>query len=151
MGVKHTPQSKHNMSISHKGRPLKEMGHKIDCKCCICSRKDGTESPRYIEREIRECQCGCGTKFEVIKTSKKRFVSGHNGSNRGKKRSKEEIENQRKKISKPILQFTLENELIKEWESIKTAAKSLGVYEQCIIECCKNRKKSCKNFIWKYK
>lgn len=151
IGIKHTQVSRNNMSASHKGKTLKEMGHKDNCKCCICSRKDGINSPRYLKREYRECQCGCGIKFEVIITSNKRFVSGHNGSNKGKKRSKESIDLHRKKISKPILQFTLENDFIKEWESIKTASKTIKIREDGIIRNCKNRTKSYKNYIWKYK
>ena len=150
-GVKHSPQSRLNMSISHKGKPLKEMGHKDNCECCICSRKDGVESPRYIKREIRYCKCGCGKQFEVIVTSNKKFVSGHNGPNKGKKKPKDAIETHRKKVSKPVLQFTLGNELINEWESIKIASEALKFYDSGIINNCKNRTKSFKNFIWKYK
>lgn len=151
LGVKHTLQSRQNMSAAQRGRSLKDRGHKNNCKCCICSRKDGIESPRYIKREIRECKCGCGSAFEVKITSTKRYVSGHNGSNKGRKISEEEKEKRRKKINKPILQFTIENELINEWESIKIASKTLNIDQNGIIRNCKNRTKLYKNFIWKYK
>jgi len=151
IGVKHTQQARFNMSVAQKGKSLKERGHKVNCDCCICSRKVGVDSPRYIQRETRICKCGCGIEFEVIITSKKRFVLGHNGSNKGKIRTKEEIEHQRKKISKSILQFSMENELLNEWESIKIASRTLSIDQRGIINNCKNRRNSFKNFIWKYK
>jgi len=151
MGVKRTQQARHNMSTAHKGRTLKERGHKVNCGCCICSRKIGANSPRYIQREIRKCKCGCGAEFETPINSKKIFVTGHNNGNKGKKRSKDAINNHRKKINKTILQFNLKNELINEWESIKIASKTLQIPQNGIINNCKGRRNTFKNFIWKYK
>lgn len=79
LGVKHSEQARLNMSKAHKGLTKEQRGHKIDCKCCFCKRPTGKDHPLYVGRLIRYCECGCGTTFEILTTSKKRFVSGHNG------------------------------------------------------------------------
>lgn len=84
LGVKHTEESRLNMSKAHKDLTKEQRGHKIDCICCICKRLTGKDSPRYKAREIRSCFCGCGTEFEVMIHSTKKYVSGHNYP-RGKK------------------------------------------------------------------
>lgn len=49
-----------------------------------------------------------------------------------------------------IQQFSLEDKLIKTWSSISTAAKETNSSKSSIIRCCKNKQKTCNNFIWKY-
>lgn len=49
-----------------------------------------------------------------------------------------------------IQQFSLEGELIKTWDSISLAAKETNSSKSSIIRCCKNKQKTCNNFIWKY-
>lgn len=52
---------------------------------------------------------------------------------------------------KPILQFSLNNEFIKNWDSITDAANFYKIGKNAIIGCCKNKRKTCKGYIWKYK
>ena len=54
-------------------------------------------------------------------------------------------------IHVPILQYTLDGEFIREWESATTASKELGINQGNICSCCKNKLKSCSSYIWKYK
>lgn len=82
LGVKHTEESRLNMSKAHKGLTKEQRGHKVDCNCCFCKRPKGKDNPRYIAREIRSCVCGCKTEFEVMINSTKKYVSGHNGRKR---------------------------------------------------------------------
>lgn len=49
-----------------------------------------------------------------------------------------------------IQQFSLDGELIKIWSSISIAAKETKSSKSSIIRCCKNKQKTCNNFIWKY-
>ena len=81
-GKTHTEESKLNFSAGHKGKPLCDMGHKVACICAVCKTKRGEKSginhPRYIKREQRFCECGCGTPFICAINSVKRFISGHN-------------------------------------------------------------------------
>jgi group I intron endonuclease len=52
---------------------------------------------------------------------------------------------------KPILQYSKEGILIKEWKSITQAGNSLGIYKGGITMCCKNLYKSLGGSIWRYK
>lgn len=72
------------------------------------------------------------------------------------------IKNQRKHISaqlkkhltsKPILQFDLKGNFIKEWPSQISAAKALGITQGNISNCCHdtNRTKGAGGFIWRFK
>lgn len=58
-----------------------------------------------------------------------------------------------KSHSKPIVQYTLDGEIVKEWESAKTASRELGFPQSAINWCCLKKKKynSCKGFLWRYK
>lgn len=69
----------------------------------------------------------------------------------GKKISKEHIEKAAKGYMKPILQYDLNDNFIKEWESAKTAGIELKIDSSSILKCCKDKLKTSKNFKWKYK
>jgi group I intron endonuclease len=151
LGVKHTEKSRMNMSIAHQKLTKEERGHKENCICAICNRKKGKDSPRYIPREERICVCGCGISFTCMINSNKRFISGHNKSQLGRKKTREEIEKQRKKILVPILQYDMNGKFIKEWEGIIVAANELNYTSEGIIRCLKGKAIKYKNCIWKYK
>ena len=55
------------------------------------------------------------------------------------------------KCSKPVLQFTLDNILVKEYPSIKQAGRETGFAHTNICACCKGKYKTAYNFIWRYK
>ena len=54
------------------------------------------------------------------------------------------------KHSIPILQFTKDGELVKEWPSAREAYRQLGIAQQSICVCCKGRCKSAGGFVWTY-
>ena len=54
------------------------------------------------------------------------------------------------KLSKPVLQYTLDGELIKEWSSARECDKN-GFCYQHISACCRGQLKQHKGFIWRYK
>lgn len=56
-----------------------------------------------------------------------------------------------RKSTKPITQKMLNGEIVKEWNSIKEAATSLGFGETYIINCCKGKRQEYKGFLWFYK
>lgn len=56
-----------------------------------------------------------------------------------------------RKKYKPIIQFSKEGILIREWESGIQAGKSLGIHKNCISACLRGRQKTAGGFIWKYK
>lgn len=53
------------------------------------------------------------------------------------------------KSSKPVLQYTLDGEFVKEWPSMHEAER-FGFSYRNISQCCKGEKKTHKGFIWKY-
>ena len=55
-----------------------------------------------------------------------------------------------KKRSIPILQFSKDGELIKEWPSAREAERQLGIFQSHICKCCKGRLKSAGGFVWRY-
>ena len=60
-------------------------------------------------------------------------------------------EEAKRKKSKPIIQYDLDGNFIKEWLSATEAAKSLGKDKSNICICCKGKTKYAYGYIWKYK
>ena len=54
------------------------------------------------------------------------------------------------KKSKPVFQYDLEGNFIKEWESAAECGRN-GFHQAHIIDCCKGKYKQHKGFIWRYK
>lgn len=57
----------------------------------------------------------------------------------------------RKNRSKPIIQYDLNMNQIKEWSSIKEASETLNIDGGTLCACLKDRQKTCANYKWKYK
>ena len=53
------------------------------------------------------------------------------------------------KCSKPVLQYDLNGNLIKEWKSINECGRN-GFNQGDICKCCNGKLKTAKGFIWKY-
>lgn len=53
-------------------------------------------------------------------------------------------------LSKPILQFSKDGELIKKWNSITDIKRELGINIGNICQCCKGRRKTVRGYIWRY-
>ena len=54
------------------------------------------------------------------------------------------------KLSKPVLQYDLEGNFIKEWKSTRECGRN-GFCNQHIAACCRGELKTHKGFIWRYK
>ena len=52
--------------------------------------------------------------------------------------------------SKPVLQFTLDGEFVREWESTKETEIN-GFNQSHVAACCRGERKSHKRFRWRYK
>ena len=53
--------------------------------------------------------------------------------------------------TKPIIQYNLNNEFIREWNSAAEASRYLGVSQSAIGYNLKNKTKTCCGYIFKYK
>lgn len=55
------------------------------------------------------------------------------------------------KCSKPVLQFDLNDILVKEYQSINQAKRETGFNSSDISSCCNGKRKTAHGFKWKYK
>lgn len=56
-----------------------------------------------------------------------------------------------KRHSKPVLQYTLDSQFVREWESATQAEREGGFVSGSIAACCRGKLKKHHNFIFKYK
>lgn len=71
-----------------------------------------------------------------------------------RKSSQKNVEHARRmgqSMKKAILQYDLNNNFLKEWNSITEASKALKINHGSICSCCKGRYKQIKGYIFKYK
>lgn len=54
------------------------------------------------------------------------------------------------KLSKKVLQYTLDGQFVREWKSIRECGRN-GFIQQAVAACCQGKRKKHKDFIWKYK
>ena len=54
-----------------------------------------------------------------------------------------------KRNIKTVIQYDLQGNYIKTWDSIKEAKKQLNISNH-ISECCKGKRKTAGGFVWKY-
>jgi hypothetical protein len=73
-----------------------------------------------------------------------------NSSTTGFKMPKDAIDARIEKRQKAVVQFSLNGELIKQYENIKVAQDSLGMKGNHISNCCQGKRKTCDGFIWVY-
>jgi len=104
------------------------------------------QNPEHIEKRI---SYRIGSKMSQETIEKRTETRKQNAINRGYYVNFEKIE----KESKPILQFDMDNNFIKEWKSIREACRELNISRSNVINVCKgkHRFKSSGGFIWKYK
>lgn len=55
-----------------------------------------------------------------------------------------------KERSKKVLQYTLDGEFVREWESTMECGRN-GFKQQTISDCCRGVRKTHKGYIWRYK
>lgn len=115
----------------------------------------GTRNERVSEKMKGENNPMYGKHFHLTEEHKRNIGKG----NKGKKVSEET----KQKISEakkgkplynkrvPILQYTLDGNFVRDWESIKQASEELNLQYSNIGACCREKRKQCGGFIWKYK
>ena len=55
------------------------------------------------------------------------------------------------KLSRPVLQYDLEGNFIKEFPSTQEVQRELKIYQTSISACCRGKLKTAYGFKWKYK
>lgn len=71
--------------------------------------------------------------------------------NVGRKKSKESVEKTRLGSIKSIIQYSLTNEYIKEWESAREAYNELGIEYKNISAVCRGKRNIAGGYKWKFK
>ena len=72
-------------------------------------------------------------------------------NNYGNRIEKYRKSNTNGKKSKPVLQYTLEGEFVREWPSVMEIHRKLGYSQGNISSYCRGETNSSYGFIWKYK
>ena len=65
------------------------------------------------------------------------------------------IENANNQLTKEkkyikVVQYTIDNQYVNEYESVKIAGESTNIFATSISACCRGRVKTAGGFIWKY-
>lgn len=54
-------------------------------------------------------------------------------------------------LLKPVLQYTLDGQLVAEYPSVSEAERQTGINHRCISWCCLGKYKTSGDYIWKFK
>jgi group I intron endonuclease len=115
----------------------------------------GVKHKKETIEKIRNSQKG-----KIKSEETKRKISEKNkGIYRRKKMSElsdDEIKTYRNKEGfvkkrKIVLQFSLDNELIKEWESLQEIKRNLNFHPSHISKCCNKKRKTAYGYEWRFK
>ena len=118
------------------------------------ARKAATESKRKSEKHKASCIENLKKAYTPEAKSKfKETIKTSEAWKEAKRKSQlPEIRARRiAKIKKPILQYDLEGNFIKEWPGVIDAERELGIFSGSISTVCKGKQKTAGKFIWKYK
>lgn len=146
----HSQQTKDKISKANKGKVIsQEQKDKQSQKLTgRISPNKGNKLTDESRKQMSESHKGLKhseATLEKLKTANIKtglLLRGRTPWNKGKENPK---------AFKAILQCDLEGNLIQEFKSLKEAVDILGIYGDGITNCCKERTKQCKGFIFKYK
>lgn len=137
-GKHHTIESKRKMSESCKGRTVSEEQRQRQSKK-LKGIKFSEEHKRKISESLK------GRTF----TDEHRKHIGE--TSKGRKHTEETKLKMIKSRSKAIIQLTINDDYIREWDSAKQAEIEGGFTNSNICVCCKGKRKSYKGYKWMYK
>ena len=107
----------------------------------ISEAMTGEKNPmfgKHLSEEIRK-------KLSEANTGENNPFYGKHFSEESKKKIREN------NPSKPVLQYSMNGELIAEYPSTREAGRKIGCNPSNICSCCKGKLKSTSGYIWKYK
>lgn len=142
-GVPKSEEHKRKIGLANKGRIP-------SIECIQKAIKINTGKIRSIETEKKRLESRKG--YKHTKETIEKIIKGRRGSHHSEK-SKQKQSKAKDSVKKPVLQFDLQGNFIKEWESICSIQRELGFDKSCISAVAlnyRNRKKAY-GFIWKYK
>lgn len=129
-GVSPSEETRRKISESKKGEKHPYYGKKL--------------SPEHIEKLSKARKGKRKTKEHAMKIGL---------AQRGEKHhvwGKHHTEEAKRKMSHPIIQFSLNGDTIREWIGIREAERELGIPRISIMACCKGRNKTAYGYVWRY-
>jgi group I intron endonuclease len=125
---------------------LKEIFNKIrsEERNIKIGKANSKPKPKGFGEKVSKIHKG-RSRSEESKLKQSKSLKGRNSPNKGNKWSKE----QKKQLGKPIFQYDINNNLIKEWYSTREAENQLGL--KGINNNLKGRTQTCGGYVWKYK
>lgn len=144
VGFKFSRESKEKMRKSHLGRSLSE-----ETKQKISSANKGRPMPKGFRKYLdsRESSPMLGKTHSPEALLKISEASKRNW----KSRDKMNIIKLGEMSGKPVLQYSLSGEFIREFSSANKAGLSLEISHGNITSCCQGKRKSAGKYKWKYK
>ena len=134
-----------------------DIHHRRECDSegrTLCTGKQLIEMGLYFKRPASELIFVTRAMHWKLHREQMRNIGKNVGKKYGKKYGK--ITGKKygvingKKNSIPILQFSKDGTLIKEWSSACEAQRQLGIHQQSICACLKGRLKSTGGYVWRY-
>lgn len=128
-----------------------EIHHRRECDengRTLFTKKQLIEMGLYFKRLASELMFVTRSMHKKLHREQMRNFSKLGGKIGGGSESAKEAT--KEKLSIPILQFTKDGTLIKEWPSLCEAERQLGIASSHICDCLKGRLKSAGGFVWRY-
>ncbi len=104
----------------------------------------GKKNPFFGKKHTQE------TKDKIRKLGQERYKDRTKHPMFGKKKSRESVERQVAKQSKPVLQYNKEGVFIKEFKGVNDTVK-FGFQPTCVSACCRGKQVLHRKSIWKWK
>jgi len=134
----YSKESKNKISKALKGKHskhyTKEVKDKISKGNKGISKNKGIPKPEGFGEQVR-----------------KRTLGRKHSDEERKLMSRNKIGKPNYHLRKPVLQFDLNMNLIKEWDFVLEASKKLKIRSCNIYNCCKGNQNTASGFVWKYK
>ena len=144
-GVLPSEEVKKKMSNAKKGKPAHNKGKPMseEQKKKLSDSLKGRTSPNKGRTSPNKGK-------PMSEEQKKKLSNAHKGKTMSEEQKKKIIEsNTNGKLSKPVLQFSLSGEFIREWPSTAECGRN-GFDSSTVAKCCRGKLKSHKGFKWCY-
>jgi hypothetical protein len=126
--------------------------HTEESKQKIKNKKIGTFHSEQTKQKIGDAHLGL--KYNITKKGEKHKsynISKPKGFGLKITNNINRSKNISQSRQKPIQQYDLNDNIIKEWVSSKEAGNTLNINKGNITQCCKEKQKTYKGYKWKYK
>lgn len=142
-GRTHTPETIEKIKKSHKHTsPTEE--HKKHLSELFSGKNSVWYGRKHTQEEIAKIKAGSRNQEDEYKKHVR-------DAKLGVKQTDEHAKNNGIGHHKPVLQYSLDGVLIKEWDCQSYASKELNLKQGSISNCCRGRQNQHGGFIWKMK